>query len=104
MVISISRSMGVQHLPSHFLPTRKKISPMEKKKIMVVEDERIVARDLTRQLTELGYDVVAMAYSGEEAVEKAGEVQPDLVLMDIVLAGKLDGTEACAKIMAFADV
>lgn len=76
---------------------------MEKKKIMVVEDERIVARDIARQLTDLGYDVVAMAYSGEEAVEKAGELQPDLVLMDIVLTGKMDGTEAAEKIMAASD-
>ena len=73
---------------------------MEKKKIMVVEDERIVARDLARQLTDLGYDVVSTVYSGEEAVEKAGEVRPDLVLMDVVLAGKMDGIQAAEKIMA----
>jgi putative two-component system response regulator len=73
---------------------------MDKKKIMVVEDERIVARDLARQLTDLGYDVVACAYSGEEAVEKAGELHPDLVLMDIVLAGKMDGIAAAEKIAA----
>jgi putative two-component system response regulator len=73
---------------------------MDKKKIMVVEDERIVARDLARQLTDLGYDVVATAYSGEEAVEKAGELHPDLVLMDIVLAGKMDGIAAAEKIAA----
>ena len=66
---------------------------MEKRKIMVVEDERIVARDLARQLIDLGYDVVATAYSGEEAVEKAGEVRPDLVLMDIVLDRKMDGIQ-----------
>ncbi|MHB8091461.1 MAG: HD domain-containing phosphohydrolase [Syntrophales bacterium] len=77
---------------------------MEKKKIMVVEDERIVARDIARQLIELGYEVVATAYSGEEAIEKAGEVHPDLVLMDIVLAGKMDGTEAAEKIMAASDI
>ncbi|MCX5855153.1 MAG: response regulator [Deltaproteobacteria bacterium] len=73
---------------------------MEKKKIMVVEDERIVARDLARQLTDLGYDVVATAYSGEEAVDKLREVHPDLVLMDIVLAGKMDGIQAAEKIAA----
>jgi CheY-like chemotaxis protein len=73
---------------------------MDKTKIMVVEDERIVARDLARQLTDLGYDVVATVYSGEEAVAKAGEVHPDLVLMDIVLAGKMDGIEAAEKITA----
>ena len=73
---------------------------MEKKKIIVVEDERIVARDLARQLTDLGYDVVATAYSGEEAVEKVGEVHPDLVLMDIVLTGAMDGIQAAEKITA----
>jgi len=73
---------------------------MEKKRIMVVEDERIVARDLARQLGDLGYDVVATAYSGEEAVEKVGEVHPDLVLMDIVLAGAMDGIQAAEKITA----
>ena len=73
---------------------------MEKKKIMVVEDERIVARDLARQLTDLGYDVVATAYSGEEAVEKVGEVRPDLVLMDVVLTGEMDGIEAAERITA----
>jgi len=73
---------------------------MEKKKIMVVEDERIVARDIAGQLTDLGYDVVATAYSGEEAVEKAGEIRPDVVLMDIVLAGKMDGIEAAERITA----
>ena len=73
---------------------------MEKKKIMVVEDERIGARDLVRQLTDLGYDVVATAYSGEEAVDKLQEVHPDLVLMDIVLVGKMDGIQAAEKIAA----
>ena len=73
---------------------------MEKKKIMVVEDERIVALDLARQLTDLGYDVVATAYSGEEAVDKLQETHPDLVLMDIVLAGKMDGIKAAEKITA----
>jgi response regulator RpfG family c-di-GMP phosphodiesterase len=73
---------------------------MEKKKILVVEDERIVARDLARQLTDLGYDVVATAYSGEEALNKLREVHPDLVLMDIVLAGAMDGIQAAEKITA----
>ena len=73
---------------------------MEKKKIMVVEDDSIVARDLVRQLTDLGYDVVANAPSGEEALNKLPEVHPDLVLMDIVLAGAMDGIQAAERIMA----
>jgi response regulator RpfG family c-di-GMP phosphodiesterase len=71
---------------------------MEKKKIMVVEDERIIALDLAEKLTDLGYEVIATTYSGEDAVEKIGELHPDLVLMDIVLAGKMDGIEAAEKI------
>ncbi|MFH0787578.1 MAG: HD domain-containing phosphohydrolase [Pseudomonadota bacterium] len=71
---------------------------MDKKKIMVVEDERVVARDLARQLTDLGYDVVATAYSGEEALDKLRETLPDLVLMDIVLAGQMDGIQAAERI------
>lgn len=73
---------------------------MEKNKIMIVEDERIVARDIARQLTDMGYDVVATAYSGEEAMEKVQEVRPDLVLVDIVLSGKMDGIQAAEKIMS----
>jgi putative two-component system response regulator len=73
---------------------------MDKIKVMVVEDERIIARNLARQLTDLSYDVVATAYSGEEALEKVGELHPDLVLMDIVLAGKMDGITAAEKITA----
>jgi len=77
---------------------------MEKKKIMVVEDERIVAHDLARQLTDLGYDVVATVYSGEEAINKLRETHPDLVLMDIVLAGKMDGIETAEKITALSGI
>ncbi|MDP2855147.1 MAG: response regulator [Smithellaceae bacterium] len=73
---------------------------MDKTKIMVVEDEAIIANDIARQLKDMGYDVAAIAYSGESAVEKATELHPDLVLMDIVLAGKMDGISAAEKIMA----
>jgi putative two-component system response regulator len=77
---------------------------MDKKRIMIVEDEGIVATDIARQLTALGYDVAAIAYSGEEAEEKAREVHPDLVLMDIVLAGKMDGIQASNKVTAITDI
>jgi putative two-component system response regulator len=77
---------------------------MDKNRIMIVEDEGIVAMDLARQLTDMGYDVVATAYSGEVAVEKAGELHPDLLLMDIVLSGKMDGIQAAEKIKATADI
>jgi putative two-component system response regulator len=77
---------------------------MDKTKIIVVEDEGIIAHDIARQLTDMGYDVVAIAYSGEEAVEKAKELHPDLMVMDIVLSGKMDGIQAAEKIKATADI
>lgn len=63
-------------------------------KILVVEDERIVALDLKTRLSTLGYSVVAMVASGEQAVQKATELSPDIVLMDIHLEGALDGIDA----------
>jgi PAS domain S-box-containing protein len=62
--------------------------------IMVVEDERIVARDLQKRLQKLGYTVSAVVSSGIKAVEKTKEINPDLVLMDIVLRGDMDGITA----------
>jgi PAS domain S-box-containing protein len=62
--------------------------------IMVVEDESIIAEDIQAMLESLGYAVPAIALSGEEAIKKAVETHPDLVLMDIVLKGKMDGVEA----------
>jgi len=67
-------------------------------KILVVEDERIVAKDIQDTLKSQGYDVPAIALSGEEAIQKAAEIQPDLVLMDIVLKGNVDGIEAAEQI------
>ncbi|MBL7152711.1 MAG: response regulator [Phycisphaerae bacterium] len=67
-------------------------------KILVVEDEGIVAKDIADTLKKQGYDVPAIAFSGEGAVEKAGRVRPDLVLMDIVLKGRMDGIEAAGQI------
>jgi two-component system cell cycle sensor histidine kinase/response regulator CckA len=71
---------------------------MAKERILVVEDENIVALDLRNQLTRLGYTVPAMASSGEDAIRKAAEMHPDLVLMDIKLRGKMDGVEAAQQI------
>ena len=67
-------------------------------RILVVEDERIVARSLRKQLTTLGYEVVASVPSGDKAIQQAGELRPDLVLMDIHLEGAMDGVEAAATI------
>jgi PAS domain S-box-containing protein len=67
-------------------------------KILVVEDERITAEDIKSGLENAGYCVPAMVSTGEDAVEKAGILRPDLVLMDIKLKGKMDGIEAAGQI------
>ncbi|MEG4074469.1 ATP-binding protein [Microcoleus sp. Pol14C2] len=67
-------------------------------KILVVEDEVIVAQDIAGRLKKLGYAVTATVSSGEEAIQKALENPPDLVLMDIVLKGDMDGVTAAEKI------
>jgi len=65
---------------------------------MVVEDENIVAMDIENSLISLGYQVVGIASSGEDAIDLAGETRPDLVLMDIMLRGEIDGVEAAEQI------
>ena len=73
-------------------------------KILVVENESIVAMDIKNRLMRLGYDVPSIAYAGEEAVEKATKICPDLVLMDIMLRGEMDGIEASRLIHERLDV
>lgn len=71
---------------------------MPEAQILVVEDEGIVAEDISRQLKSLGYTVPAVASSGEEAIRKVFENKPDLVLMDILLKGEMDGIQATERI------
>ena len=71
---------------------------VSKPRILVVEDEAIVARDIQSQLAELGYEAVGHVARGDEAIELAGALRPDLVLMDIQLAGDMDGIEAAQVI------
>ncbi|MCK4263781.1 MAG: response regulator, partial [Candidatus Aminicenantes bacterium] len=73
---------------------------MNKKQILIVEDERIVASDIRQSLLRLGYAVPAIISFAEEAIIKAEEIHPDLVMMDIVLKGKMDGIEAAAAIQS----
>ncbi len=68
--------------------------------LMLVEDERIVAFDLKRQLQGFGYHVSSVVASGEQAVTQAAAEKPDLVLMDIYLEGHMDGIEAAKQIRA----
>jgi len=67
---------------------------MTKAKILVVEDEGITAEDIKDYLTSLGYEVLGISSTGEDALQKVKDLEPDLVLMDIMLAGVVDGTQA----------
>ncbi len=67
-------------------------------KVLVVDDEAIITMQLEERLTALGYEVAGMAASGEESIEKARRLKPDIVLMDIVMPGKMNGIEA-AKVI-----
>ena len=67
---------------------------MNLKRILVVEDEIIVAEDIAFRLRRLGYAVSAILFQGEDAIQHCQAHQPDLVLMDIVLKGAVDGIEA----------
>lgn len=69
-----------------------------KKRILVVEDEAIVALDICNRLGHLGYELAGRCASGEEAVDLAQNLRPDLVLMDIMLEGEMDGVEAAGRI------
>jgi CheY-like chemotaxis protein len=71
---------------------------MAKARILLVEDDNITVLELRDRLQRLGYAVSGVAAYGEEAIEKAGETRPDVVLMDIRLKGDMDGIEAAEEI------
>ena len=66
--------------------------------ILVVEDERLIARDIAMQLQDLGYTPVGPATTGEQAIEMAEQLRPQLVLMDVHLASSMDGITAAQAI------
>lgn len=71
---------------------------MAKTKILIVEDERIIAEDINNSLESLGYVITSIVSTGEEAIKKVEEETPDLVLMDIVLKGEINGINTAQDI------
>ncbi|HMM39688.1 MAG TPA: response regulator [Desulfovibrio sp.] len=69
-------------------------------RILLVEDERIIALEMKLFLQRLGYQVAASLATGEQALADAPAIRPDLVLMDIMLAGDLDGIETARRLRA----
>lgn len=77
---------------------------MKQEKLLIVENESIIAKDLELSLKRLGWIVIVTAYSGEDAIELARSAQPDLILLDIQLGKGIDGIEAAQEISSFSDV
>lgn len=75
-----------------------------RKRIVIVEDQRLIAADLERTLTRMGYEIVGNVPSGEEAIQTTFSTRPDLVLMDIQLQGEMDGIQAARVIRGRMDV
>lgn len=73
---------------------------MSEPKVLIVEDERIIALDLERRLERCGYTVVGLESEGEAAIETARTKSPDIIIMDIMLSGSMDGIEASKHIKA----
>lgn len=71
---------------------------MEGIRILIVEDESLVARDVENMARSLGYKVCGIANTADDAIEKADRLRPDLVLMDVIIKGTLDGIAAAEKI------
>lgn len=69
-------------------------------KVLIVEDEAIIAKDISQVLTKLGHTVLRIVTTGEESVRAARLARPDVVLMDISLKGEIDGVRAAALIQS----
>ncbi len=76
----------------------RKVESTKAPRIIVVEDESVIAMDITHKLRHLGYEVIATAKSGNSTIQKAEEFHPDLILMDINLKGPIDGVEVANRI------
>ncbi|MGD2072953.1 MAG: PAS domain S-box protein, partial [Candidatus Thorarchaeota archaeon] len=74
------------------------------RRILIVEDETIVAQDIRDHLENIGYEVCGIVSSGNQAIKKTKKLRPDLVLMDIVLKGDMDGIEAAEHIRSTYDI
>ena len=77
---------------------------METSKIFLIEDEFIVAADIKQNLENLDYKVTGISAKGEEAISKIGKIEPDLILIDIMLNGDLDGIETAEQINKLYDI
>ena len=87
-----------------FRAWRIRLQRDRKARILIVEDEAIIALDISQMLQKLGHTILDTVMTGEEAIGKAASLRPDLVLMDIQLAGKIDGITAAVRIREAHDI
>ena len=76
---------------------------MNKAKILIVEDELIIAKNISSKLQKMGYEVAEIVSSGRDAIEFANKKEPDLILMDIAIKGEMDGIETASHINSITD-
>lgn len=74
------------------------------KKVLIVEDDMLLSLVEERLIQKMGHDVIAKVGSGKDAIEKAEELKPDIIVMDIILKGDMDGIEAMEEIRKHSDV
>lgn len=74
------------------------VEALRSSRVLVVEDEGLIAEEIKDRLERMGVNVVAMSATGEDAVQRAGELRPSIILMDIRLRGSMDGIEAASRI------
>jgi len=77
---------------------------MPKAELMIVEDETITALEIRNVIEASDYEVLSVVHSGEEAIQEALTLKPDLIIMDIILKGEIDGVDAARKIKEFLDI
>lgn len=75
-----------------------------KVRVLIIEDEAIVARDLQSMVEKAGYEVCGLATTGEEALEMASQLKPDVALVDIIIKGSMNGIEIAQKIWHEMDI
>ena len=75
-----------------------------KENILIVEDDNIISEDIKRSLEKLGYRPIECVSSGEQAINRIKKTKPDLVLMDIVLRGRINGIEAATQVRLEFDI
>lgn len=77
---------------------------MDMKKILIVEDEIIIAMEIAERLKAMGYEVTRIVSTGQMAIDNAVKDKPDLILMDIMIQGNMDGIETATKIRSITDI